>query len=99
MPGLAGNVGVAPLEIADQTSRSWCSSSRATRPPTWRFRPTSPASPISRPSTLTGTATSSAIIADKLNLIDRDTPFPVALGRGAHDHPLVLEALRERSPA
>ncbi len=33
--------------------------------------------------------------ADKLNLIDRDAPFPVALGVGADNHPLVLEALRD----
>ena len=39
------------------------SSSRATRPPTWLFRPTSPRSPISIPSMPTGTARSSATIA------------------------------------
>jgi UDP-N-acetylmuramoylalanine--D-glutamate ligase len=35
--------------------------------------------------------------ADKLNLIDRDTPFPVGLGNGARDNPLVLAALRDTS--
>ena len=34
--------------------------------------------------------------ADKLNLVDRDAPFPVALGHGALDHPLVMAALRDR---
>src|SRR5690606_7997294 len=35
--------------------------------------------------------------ADKLNLIDRDQPIAVALGAGAREHPLVLEAVRDRS--
>jgi UDP-N-acetylmuramoylalanine--D-glutamate ligase len=34
--------------------------------------------------------------SDKLNLIDRDAPFPVALGVGALGHPLVMEALRDQ---
>ena len=35
--------------------------------------------------------------ADKLNLIDRDSDFPVALGEGAKHNPLVLAALRNTS--
>ncbi|HZY67877.1 MAG TPA: cyanophycin synthetase, partial [Devosia sp.] len=35
--------------------------------------------------------------ADKLNLIDRETPFPVGLGPAAQTNPLVLAALRDTS--
>src|SRR5690606_2872632 len=39
--------------------------------------------------------TTERYFADKLNLIDRETPFPVGLGPAAAQDPLVLEAIRE----
>ena len=80
-PGLAGNVGLAPLEIADKHKivvfelSSYQTADMAFSPDIAGDH-----QPL-RPSTPTGTAPSSATIADKLNLIDRDTPFPVGARR------------------
>ena len=94
--GLAGNVGLAPLEIADKHKivvfelSSYQTADMAFSPD------------IAAVTNLTlehtdWHRTTERYYADKLNLIDRDTPFPVALGKGARDNPLVLEALRDRS--
>lgn len=94
--GLAGNVGVAPLEIADRHPiivfelSSYQTADMA-------FSPDIAAVTNLSPEHTDWHRDVERYYADKLNLIDRDTPFPVALGRGAHDHPLVLAALREKS--
>ncbi|HVY50561.1 MAG TPA: UDP-N-acetylmuramoyl-L-alanine--D-glutamate ligase [Devosia sp.] len=93
--GLAGNVGLAPLEIADRHKivvfelSSYQTADMA-------FSPDIAAVTNLTPEHTDWHRTTERYFADKLNLIDRETPFPVALGRGAIDNPLVLEALRDR---
>lgn len=94
--GLAGNVGLAPLEIADKHKivvfelSSYQTADMA-------FSPDIAAVTNLTPEHTDWHRTTERYFADKLNLIDRDTPFPVGLGKGASDNPLVLEALRDRS--
>jgi UDP-N-acetylmuramoylalanine--D-glutamate ligase len=94
--GLAGNVGVAPLEIADRHPvvvfelSSYQTADMA-------FSPDIAAVTNLSPEHTDWHRDVEHYYADKLNLIDRDAPFPVALGRGAHEHPLVLAALRDRA--
>jgi UDP-N-acetylmuramoylalanine--D-glutamate ligase len=94
--GLAGNVGLAPLEIADKHQivvfelSSYQTADIA-------FTPDIAAITNLSPEHTDWHRTVERYYADKLNLIDRDAPFPVALGVGAQNHPLVLEALRDRS--
>lgn len=94
--GLAGNVGLAPLEIADRHPvvvfelSSYQTADMA-------FSPDIAAVTNLSPEHTDWHRDVEHYYADKLNLIDRDAPFPVALGRGAHDHPLVLAALRDRA--
>ena len=94
--GLAGNVGLAPLEIADRHKivvfelSSYQTADMA-------FSPDIAAVTNLTPEHTDWHRSTDRYYADKLNLIDRDTPFPVALGKGAKDHPLVLAALRDRS--
>jgi UDP-N-acetylmuramoylalanine--D-glutamate ligase len=94
--GLAGNVGLAPLEIADKHKivvfelSSYQTADMA-------FSPDIAAVTNLTPEHTDWHRTTERYYADKLNLIDRETPFPVALGKGARDNPLVLEALRDRS--
>ena len=93
--GLAGNVGLAPLEIADKHAivvfelSSYQTADMA-------FTPDIAAITNLSPEHTDWHRTVERYYADKLNLVDRDAPFPVALGRGAHDHPLVLAAVRDR---
>lgn len=93
--GLAGNVGLAPLEIADKHKvivfelSSYQTADMA-------FTPDFAAITNLSPEHTDWHRTVERYYQDKLNLIDRDTPFPVALGVGAAEHPLVLEALRDR---
>jgi UDP-N-acetylmuramoylalanine--D-glutamate ligase len=93
--GLAGNVGLAPLEIADHNSivvfelSSYQTADLA-------FAPDIAAITNLTPEHTDWHRDVEHYYADKLNLIDRDQPFPVALGAGAKDHPLVLAALRDR---
>jgi UDP-N-acetylmuramoylalanine--D-glutamate ligase len=93
--GLAGNVGLAPLEIAGRHQlvvfelSSYQTADMAFSPD------------IAGVTNLTPEHTDwhrdvNRYYADKLNLIDRDAPIAVALGAGAKDNPLVLEALRDR---
>jgi UDP-N-acetylmuramoylalanine-D-glutamate ligase len=93
--GLAGNVGLAPLEIAGKHQivvfelSSYQTADMAFSPD------------IAGITNLTPEHTDwhrdvDRYYSDKLNLIDREQPFPVALGAGAKEHPLVLEALRDR---
>lgn len=94
--GLAGNVGVAPLEIADKHQivvfelSSYQTADIA-------FSPDIAGITNLSPEHTDWHRDVDRYYADKLNLIDRETPFPVALGHGAREHPLVLEALRDRS--
>jgi UDP-N-acetylmuramoylalanine--D-glutamate ligase len=94
--GLAGNVGLAPLEIADRHEivvfelSSYQTADLA-------FTPDIAAITNLTPEHTDWHRTVERYYADKLNLIDRETPFPVALGVGALDHPLVMAALRDRS--
>jgi len=94
--GLAGNVGLAPLEIADKHPiivfelSSYQTADLA-------FTPDIAAITNLSPEHTDWHRTVERYYQDKLNLIDRDAPFPVALGVGALDHPLVMAALRDRS--
>ena len=94
--GLAGNVGLAPLEIADKNGivvfelSSYQTADLA-------FTPDIAAITNLSPEHTDWHRTVERYYQDKLNLIDRDAPFPVALGVGALDHPLVMEALRDKS--
>ena len=93
--GLAGNVGLAPLEIADKHQivvfelSSYQTADMA-------FTPDIAAITNLSPEHTDWHRSVERYYSDKLNLIDRDAPFPVALGVGAQDHPLVMEALRDR---
>ncbi|MBN9308307.1 UDP-N-acetylmuramoyl-L-alanine--D-glutamate ligase [Devosia sp.] len=93
--GLAGNVGLAPLEIADKHPiivfelSSYQTADMA-------FTPDIAAITNLSPEHTDWHRTVERYYADKLNLIDRDAPFPVALGVGALGHPLVMAALRDQ---
>jgi UDP-N-acetylmuramoylalanine--D-glutamate ligase len=92
--GLAGNVGLAPLEIADRHQivvfelSSYQTADMA-------FSPDVAAITNLTPEHTDWHRATERYFADKLNLIDRDTPFPVALGQGAIGNALVLAALRD----
>ena len=93
--GLAGNVGLAPLEIADRHQivvfelSSYQTADMA-------FSPDIAAITNLTPEHTDWHRDVNRYYADKLNLIDRDHPMSVALGAGARNNPLVLEALRDR---
>ncbi|OEO30152.1 hypothetical protein VW23_022695 [Devosia insulae DS-56] len=92
--GLAGNVGLAPLEIADKHPivvfelSSYQTADMA-------FTPDIAALTNLSPEHTDWHRSVERYYQDKLNLIDRDAPFPVALGVGALGNPLVMEALRD----
>jgi UDP-N-acetylmuramoylalanine--D-glutamate ligase len=92
--GLAGNVGLAPLEIADKHKlvvfelSSYQTADMA-------FSPDIAAVTNLTPEHTDWHRDVEHYFADKLNLIDRDKPFPVGLGPAAQTNPLVLAALRE----
>jgi UDP-N-acetylmuramoylalanine--D-glutamate ligase len=94
--GLAGNVGLAPLEIADRHKlvvfelSSYQTADMA-------FSPDIAAVTNLTPEHTDWHRDVEHYYADKLNLIDRDTPFPVGLGPTAQTNPLVLAALRDTS--
>jgi UDP-N-acetylmuramoylalanine--D-glutamate ligase len=94
--GLAGNVGLAPLEIADR-HRIVVFELSSYQTADMAFSPDIAAVTNLTPEHTDWHRTTERYFADKLNLIDRETPFPVGLGAGARDNPLVLEALRDRS--
>ena len=93
--GLAGNVGLAPLEIADKHKivvfelSSYQTADIA-------FSPDIAAITNLTPEHTDWHRDVERYYADKLNLIDREAPMAIALGRGAKDNPLVLEAVRDR---
>lgn len=92
--GLGGNVGVAPLELADRYPlvvfelSSYQTADMA-------FTPDYAAITNLFPEHTDWHRDLDRYYADKLNLIDRDAPFPVALGAQAATHPLVRTALRD----
>ncbi|MEO6395599.1 MAG: UDP-N-acetylmuramoyl-L-alanine--D-glutamate ligase [Devosia sp.] len=94
--GLAGNVGLAPLDIAGRHAivvfelSSYQTADIA-------FSPDIAALTNLTPEHTDWHRNTERYYADKLNLIDRDTPFPVGLGAGAENNTLVLAALRDRS--
>ena len=94
--GLAGNVGLAPLEIADR-NRIVVFELSSYQTADMAFSPDIAAVTNLTPEHTDWHRTTERYYADKLNLIDRDTPFPVGLGRGAKDNATVLAALRDRS--
>jgi UDP-N-acetylmuramoylalanine--D-glutamate ligase len=94
--GLAGNVGLAPLEIADR-NRIVVFELSSYQTADMAFSPDIAAVTNLTPEHTDWHRTTDRYYADKLNLIDRETPFPVGLGAGARDNPLVLAALREKS--
>jgi len=94
--GLAGNVGLAPLEIADK-HRIVVFELSSYQTADMAFSPDIAAITNLTPEHTDWHRTVERYYADKLNLIDREQPFPVALGAKALDNPLVLEALRDRS--
>ncbi|MHB1101177.1 MAG: UDP-N-acetylmuramoyl-L-alanine--D-glutamate ligase [Devosia sp.] len=92
---LAGNVGVAPLEVADKHKIVVFELS-SYQTADMGFSPDIAAITNLTPEHSDWHRTVERYYADKLNLVDRDQPFPVALGAKALDNPLVLEALRDR---
>jgi UDP-N-acetylmuramoyl-L-alanine---L-glutamate ligase len=94
--GLAGNVGLAPLEIAHKHKlvvfelSSYQTADIA-------FSPDIAAITNLTPEHTDWHRTVEHYYADKLNLIDRDTPFPVGLGARALETPRVMEAVRDQS--
>lgn len=94
--GLAGNVGLAPLEIADKHKIVVFELS-SYQTADMGFSPDIAAITNLTPEHTDWHRTVDRYYADKLNLIDRDKPFPVALGDKAQENPLVLEALRDRT--
>lgn len=92
--GLAGNVGLAPLEIGDKHKivvfelSSYQTADMA-------FSPDIAAVTNLTPEHTDWHRDVNRYFADKLNLIDRESPFPVGLGPAAQTNPLVLAALRD----
>ena len=94
--GLAGNVGLAPLDIGDKHKlvvfelSSYQTADMA-------FTPDLAGITNLYPEHVDWHRDVEHYYADKLNLIDRDTDFPVGLGEGARHNKLVLAALRNRT--
>ncbi len=93
--GLAGNVGVAPLEIADKHKFVVFElSSYQTADMT--FTPDFAAITNLSPEHTDWHRDLAHYYADKLNLIDRDKDFPIALGVNAQSNELVIKAVRDK---
>lgn len=92
--GLAGNVGLAPLEIADrhQTVVFELSSYQTAD---MDFLPDIAAMTNLYPEHVDWHGSTERYFADKLHLIDRDGAFRVALGSSAEANPLVQKAVRD----
>lgn len=94
--GLAGNVGLAPLDIANKHPlvvfelSSYQTADMA-------FTPDIAGITNLYPEHVDWHRDVEHYYADKLNLIDRDTDFPVGLGEGAKHNPLVLAAVRNKA--
>ncbi|MEQ1770269.1 MAG: UDP-N-acetylmuramoyl-L-alanine--D-glutamate ligase [Devosia sp.] len=94
--GLAGNVGLAPLEIADK-HRLVVFELSSYQTADMAFSPDIAAVTNLTPEHTDWHRDTEHYFADKLNLIDREAPFPVGLGAGARENDLVLAAVRDRS--
>ncbi len=92
--GLAGNVGLAPLEIADK-HRIVVFELSSYQTADMAFSPDIAAVTNLTPEHTDWHRDVEHYFADKLNLIDREAPFPVGLGPQAQTNPLVLAALRD----
>lgn len=92
--GLAGNVGLAPLEIAD-THKIVVFELSSYQTADMAFSPDLAAVTNLYPEHVDWHRSVEHYYTDKLNLIDRDTPFPVALGAGAVGNALVAAAVRD----
>ncbi len=94
--GLAGNIGVAPIDVANKNEiiifelSSYHTADIA-------FEPDFAAITNLSPEHTDWHRDLKHYYADKLNLIERDSLFPVALGVGAIDNELALKALGDRS--
>ena len=89
--GLAGNVGLAPLEIADR-NRIVVFELSSYQTADMAFSPDIAAVTNLTPEHTDWHRTTERYYTDKLNLIDRDTPFPEALGKNARDNETELAA-------
>ena len=94
--GLAGNVGLAPLEIADKHKIVVFELS-SYQTADVGFSPDIAAITNLTPEHTDWHRNVEHYYADKLNLIDRDQPFPVALGARTEENPLVMAALRDQT--
>jgi UDP-N-acetylmuramoylalanine--D-glutamate ligase len=94
--GLAGNVGLAPLDIGarHQTVVFELSSYQTAD---MAFTPDIAGITNLYPEHVDWHRDVEHYYADKLNLIDRDRDFPVGLGEGAKHNPLVLAAVRNKA--
>ena len=94
--GLAGNVGLAPLDIGG-THKIVVFELSSYQTADMAFTPDFAGITNLYPEHVDWHRTVEHYYADKLNLIDRDTEFPVALGEGAKHNPLVLAAVRNKA--
>jgi len=92
--GLAGNVGVAPLDIADKHAVVVLELS-SYQTADMNFLPDIAAVTNLYPEHIDWHGTVERYYTDKLHLIDRDGGFPVALGAGAKGNALIAKATRD----
>lgn len=92
--GLAGNVGVAPLDIADRHPVVIFELS-SYQTADMSFTPDIAAVTNLFPEHVDWHGTVERYFHDKLHLIDREGDFPVALGAGAQGNTLVAQAVRD----
>ena len=92
--GLAGNVGLAPLDIADKHAVVIFELS-SYQTADMNFLPDIAAVTNLYPEHVDWHGSIERYYADKLHLIDRDGGFPVALGAGAKGNALVAKATRD----
>jgi UDP-N-acetylmuramoylalanine--D-glutamate ligase len=92
--GLAGNVGLAPLEIADKHAIVVFELS-SYQTADMDFLPDIAAVTNLSPEHVDWHGSVERYYADKLRLIDRDGEFRIGLGRGAAGNPRVLSAIRD----
>ncbi|MCS6758327.1 MAG: UDP-N-acetylmuramoyl-L-alanine--D-glutamate ligase [Candidatus Devosia euplotis] len=92
--GLAGNVGVAPLDVADKYAAVIFELS-SYQTADMNFLPDIAAITNLYPEHVDWHGTVERYYHDKLRLIDRDGGFPVALGAGARGNTLIAKAARD----
>jgi UDP-N-acetylmuramoylalanine--D-glutamate ligase len=94
--GLAGNVGLAPLDIAAR-HKTVVFELSSYQTADMAFTPDIAGITNLYPEHVDWHRDVEHYYADKLNLIDRDSDFPVGLGEGARHNARVLEAVRNRA--